>query len=329
MEGRRLIQKWPCRCDILSNGVPGVWWRGVLYPLLPAETGGLARIDVGAPPPQPTLSTHAVLSGEEASWVLVQGNPKDLEAARVALAGGGAIVTRHGRWLGEPVGDRDFDFFLRCEGWVDAETVDRLLSTTPTDGTQIGPAARLALLEQRLMDMRAELATLRAVLVGAQKAAEQPPPPPPSQEQTEPTVPYTELQEAISRADALEERLRNLASPSTRGVNRLKDEFAEALAFLRPDVTLLRDSLMVVTGEFSSRTGILRAIAELPSTGSRPESWKMLRGADRWWERHVNTGNSDLGRAYARFDTQARQWNLLVSLKGEQDKDIQWLKRTT
>ena len=75
------------------------------------------------------------------------------------------------------------------------------------------------------------------------------------------------------------------------------------------------------------RTGALRAIAELPASGSRPDGWKMLRGAERWWERHVNTGRNDLGRAYARFDTQTRCWTLLVGTKGSQAQDIEWLGR--
>ena len=53
----------------------------------------------------------------------------------------------------------------------------------------------------------------------------------------------------------------------------------------------------------------------------------MLRGAERWWERHINTGRNDLGRAHARFDTQTRCWNLLVGIKGSQTQDVEWLGR--
>ena len=141
------------------------------------------------------------------------------------------------------------------------------------------------------------------------------------------TVPYAELQEAVARADAFEARLAAGPPPVTRGALKLTDELAEALAALRPDVLLLRATLLVITGEFATRTGTLRAIAELPLSASRPEGWKMLRGAERWWERHVNTGRNDLGRAYARFDTQARCWHLLIGMKGSQTQDVEWLTR--
>jgi hypothetical protein len=325
MDGTRLVQRFSCRAGVLPNGAPGAWWRGVLYPLLPSGADGSACIDVGTPAPAAPVTAHALLAGEEASWVLVQGSTADLEAARTALARNGVAISRHGRWLGEPVAGRDFDFFLRCDGWLEAELVDRLLGHAAIDAPMSDPAARVAVLEQRLADMRAELSSLRALLVRAQRAS--PTPDQPVQMPAEPTVSYAALQAALARADALEARLQHAASPAPRAVLRLKDELAEILAALRPDVILLRDSPMVITGEFSSRTGILRAIAELPQAGSRPEGWKMLRGADRWWERHVNTGSNDLGRAYARFDTHARRWSLLVGMKADQQQDIDWLNR--
>jgi hypothetical protein len=68
---------------------------------------------------------------------------------------------------------------------------------------------------------------------------------------------------------------------------------------------------------------------DLPVTGARPNGWKMLRGAEHWWERHVVTGQNDHGRAYARFDVVRRQWSLLLSVKKEQTRDIYWLKQQT
>jgi hypothetical protein len=99
------------------------------------------------------------------------------------------------------------------------------------------------------------------------------------------------------------------------------------LAALRPDILLIRDSLLIAFGEFHSRNGFYKALGELPSSGSRPEGWKMLRGAERWWECHVSTGRNDHGRAYAKYDTTARQWSLLLGWKADQQQDIAWLKR--
>ena len=99
------------------------------------------------------------------------------------------------------------------------------------------------------------------------------------------------------------------------------------LFHMRPDIDLARDSLIVASGELTSRAGFYRAIAELPASGTRPDGWKMLRGADRWWERHVSTGRDDAGRAYARFDPVTRRWSFLLGWKQEQTHDIAWLNR--
>ncbi len=232
MDGGRLVQRFSCRAGILADGAPGAWWRGVLYPLLPEGEDGSPRIDVGTPAPPAAVIAHELLAGEEASWVLVQGGTADLEAARAALSRNGVTISRQGRWLGEPVGGRDFDFFLRCDGWLDSGLVDQILAHSVTDAGQADPAARLALLEQRLADMRAELATLRALLIRAQQAS--PAPARLNDQPAEPTVPYAALQEALARADALEARLSTAASPAPRAVLRLKDELAEILTALRP-----------------------------------------------------------------------------------------------
>jgi hypothetical protein len=68
-------------------------------------------------------------------------------------------------------------------------------------------------------------------------------------------------------------------------------------------------------------------LQELPVTGGRPDGWKALRGTERWWERHVSTGQDDSGRAYARFDPIRRRWELLLGWKADQTRDIGWLKR--
>ena len=102
--------------------------------------------------------------------------------------------------------------------------------------------------------------------------------------------------------------------------------FCTALRWLRPDVELLRDSLTVAVGEFESRTGFYRSIKELPVEGGRPEGWKRVQTAERWWERHVSNGRGNTGRAYARFDTRTRRWGFLLGWKSEQVRDIAWLQ---
>ena len=325
MDGDRLVQRWMCRRATMADGTPGAWWRGVLYPLLEGD-----RIDVGATEPEPALQlAHTVLPGEEATWVLIQGSAVELAAARASLERGGQQVSRQGRWLGEPVGHCDFDWFLRCDGWLAPETAATLLGS-PAAAADTDPAVRVAILEQRLADMRADLASLKGALARVRAA--------PPREALSPD-PDPRLIEALEQIDALQARLVVAASASSprpapalaparsRGEPRLRDELEDALKAFRPDVVLLRDSLTVITGEFSARRAVWRTICDLPASGSRPDGWKSLRGADRWWECHLSTGQSDTGRAYARFDTKQRQWSLLISTKGEQDRDIAWLNR--
>ena len=138
------------------------------------------------------------------------------------------------------------------------------------------------------------------------------------------------LEAALARVQELQLRLDALATrqPASKPPQtRLQDELGAVLTAFRPDVVLLRDSLRVAVGEFPSRSGFYRTLRELPPEGGRPEGWKALRGADRWWERHVSTGQDDGGRAYARFDATARRWAVLLGWKVEQARDIEWVRR--
>lgn len=327
MDGERLVQRWLCRTGTLPDGSPGAWWRGVLYPLqCRVDDGG--TIDVGAGVVRPVLLEHAVIVGEDASWVLIAGSAAAAEAARAAIADQGTVISRQGRWLGEPVDGRYFDFFLRCDGYLDPNRIAAVLASPGRKTVDIDPMVQISVLEQSLADVRAELAGLRTKLTQIEMVSALSPPKGEALDVAiQPTAVFADLQAAHTRADDLEARLAARPTIVPRGILKLKDELADALAVFRPDVRLLRDSLLVMTGEFAARAGVLRAIAELPAPGSRPEGWKMLRGAERWWERHVNTGRNDLGRAYARFDTQTRMWNLLVGMKGSQMQDIEWLCR--
>ncbi len=136
--------------------------------------------------------------------------------------------------------------------------------------------------------------------------------------------------DALAQIATLQHQLsmpQHVETQLSSGAVRLRDELAAMLAALRPDLVLLRVSLLVVVGEFGSRVGFYRALRELLPSGGRPDGWKLLRGTERWWERHVPTGHDNAGRAYARFDTQMRQWALLLSWKAEQDRDIVWLRQ--
>jgi hypothetical protein len=93
-------------------------------------------------------------------------------------------------------------------------------------------------------------------------------------------------------------------------------------------VRLIRDSFIVIAAEFSNRRALYRALAELRTVNGRfPSSWKKLKGLDDWWERHMSDGQDDAGRVYARLTNEGRVWEVLVSHKSEQSRDISWLTR--
>jgi hypothetical protein len=319
-DGASLIQRCHCTIRDMPDGRPAAVWHGVLYPLLADDRIDVGAVDPAAPPAQP----YTVITGADSTWILIQGLSGALADVQLRLEAAGIAVSRSGRWLGDMAGDVAFDWFLRCEGEVGSVRVAEVLGERPAVGDTA--EARVAILEQHLLELRAALARLADQLAEATRA-----PPTASQEiKVDTPVRDTTLQAALEKVRELEARLDTVpprAAPMKPAMVRLGDELGAALAALRPGVSLLRDSLQVAVGEFASRSAFYRLLQELPISGGRPEGWKALRGAERWWERHVSTGQDDSGRAYARFDPASRQWDLLLGWKGEQARDIDWLKR--
>ena len=97
-------------------------------------------------------------------------------------------------------------------------------------------------------------------------------------------------------------------------IGKIRDEIEVVLATLLPEVRLMRDSLNVISAEFSNRRALYRGLAELRTVAGRlPPTWKKLKGLDLWWERHMSDGQDDAGRVYARNSD--RVWDVLVSHK--------------
>jgi hypothetical protein len=109
---------------------------------------------------------------------------------------------------------------------------------------------------------------------------------------------------------------------------KLKNEIEVVLETLLPGMRLMRDSLIVIAAEFSNRRALYRGLAELQIVNGRlPPTWKKLKGLDAWWERHMSDGQDDAGRVYARLGDSDRVWDVLISHKSEQSRDIAWLAR--
>ena len=104
---------------------------------------------------------------------------------------------------------------------------------------------------------------------------------------------------------------------------KLKNEIKVVLETLFPGVRLLRDSLIVIAAEFFSRSALYRGLAEMRIVNGRlPPTWKKLRGLEDWWERHMSDGQDDAGRVYARLGPFDRIWDVLVSHKSEQSREL-------
>lgn len=340
MDGDRLVQRCPCRPVQMPDGSDGALWRGVAYPLMPGNTIDVSTARPVSPPDIAAASPvaahrHAVLPGDDVSWILIEGLADRLEAARAALAAAGLAIIRTGRWLGEPLDGVVFDWYLRLEEPLDAATVAGVLGT-PAPPAELSRDVEFATLHCRLADLTAEQARLRAELA-ARSAVPAPPTavadhPPAMSDDGARDAAQSELIEAYRRINELETLVRQRdAHRATlpKSVATLHDELGEALKALRPDIVLLRDSLRVATGEWADRTSLYRAIQELPMSGKRPEGgqWKPLKAAERVWERHLSTGQADDARIYARFSTNTRQWQVLLGWKLDQTHDISWLSK--
>lgn len=318
-DGETLVQRCACTPIDLPDGRPGAIWRGVLYPLYPGD-----RIEVRSSMEEEKRHSFAVLPGDGATWVLIRGLAGELAEAKARLEARGIRVSRTGRWLGDTVGDVAFDWFLRFDDSLSADEVGELLGSRPIDSYAAG--VRLIVVEQQLVEMKAALSRLSEQLSNATRAPAVPMHHNPTATNEQDLI----LEAALEKIRELETQLNAVPARTipTRTVTiRLKEEIAGVLKALRPDIILMRDSLQVAVGEFHSRGAFYRLLQELPSAGGRPDGWKALRGAERWWERHISTGQDDSGRAYARFDAESRKWEVLLGWKSEQQRDIEWLRR--
>jgi cell division protein FtsB len=319
------IEARRCRLVHLSDGTRAALWRGLAWPIGPGD-----RIDV-AGPASPLLPEalspdprFGLVDGDEEAWLVLEGSVTVRDAAVTALRRAGVGVLRTGPWLGDPVDGvvgANFIRFARPQvSDLRLAIVKILEDTVTTASAKPEPAGRIRALMVELMETRAALARAQTAPSESRQHAS-------AEAEAELARVQQEnaalLREIADLQAQLAEAPPARAEPN-RAAGRLHHEIAVSLASFRPDLRFLRDSLMVVAGEFSDRRGLYRAVLEIRSEALGP-SWKKIHGTSGWWERHVSNGQDDSGRIYARRGN--GNWELLVSHKAQQARDINWLNR--
>jgi hypothetical protein len=263
------------------------------------------------------------VDGAEEAWLVLEGSVTVRDAAVTALRHAGVGVLRSGPWLGDPVDGivgTNFIRFARPQVGDLRQAIVKILEYTVTAATaRADPSDRIRALMVELMNTRAALAR-------AQREPSEPRPEPFARAEAELARVRQEnaaLLQQITDLHQLAEAPPARPEPN-RAAGRLQDEIATLLASLRPDLRFLRESVTVLTGEFADRRGLYRALIELGSDAlGRP--WKKMHAALGWWERHVSNGQDDSGRLYVR--RAAGHWEVLVSHKSQQTRDLAWLAR--
>lgn len=341
--GGQLFETRACELIVLLDGRKGAIWRGLAYPL--ALSGDRIEMDGEAfslgecvpTRPQTAPRNFAVIEGAGEAYVLVSGTVADCEEAANRLKASGYEVIRTGRYLGDPLEGFEADWFVRIVRPTGSKTLSAALEhvlagrVATRDNQQNFGEQRARLIGTELAfaraseaSLRVELARLKLELTSAATAH----------------VQIEELRQAIdverearrhadlaaAEAQALANAIRKDQPPPR--VSKIKDEIDIVLATLIPEVRLLRDSLDVAAAEFSNRRALYRGLVELrTASGRMPPNWKKLKGLEQWWERHMSDGRDDAGRIYVRFSQASRNWDLLISHKSEQSRDITWLAR--
>jgi hypothetical protein len=347
-DGGTRVEARPCRALLLPNGSTGALWRGLVYPV-----GKDNSIDVSGeafPPracktPQaggPGNAGFAVVEGAEEAYLFLSGPVAVREAAAARLRAAGLSVLRTGRYLGDSVDGIEADWFVRFEIPPGDEPLVPLISRilgAPFSSLNQTPEAdasvRLRLLRDDLAAARAEAARLRAELARASTGADPAAKASSENESLREEVTHERRLREVAEAErvaaeAALEDARTVRVPSRQPSFhvRLQDEVAVVLESLLSNLNLVRDSLTVAAVEYSSRRALYRALAELAGTvGRLPSQWKAVQGATAWWERHVNDGQDNTGRLYARFVSASQRWDVLISDKAEQTRDMAWLRR--
>ncbi len=342
-DGSEILDERECRVVTLPDGRPAALWRGLAYPVC---NGVIDISGQGVPPAvcrevesAGSPSSYALRGTAGGLYVMLQGSVTDAELAAAKLKASGLSVARLGRYLGEGIPGFDADWFLRLTADPTKDVQEKIaavLGASPTWRDERGLRERLLAAElERALERDAEAkAALSRLKTAQDEAAFQGEAAALNRVQAEAERQLREFAEAHAsqaqrRVDELEaERAALRGAPGKRSDRAIADEFDVVLEALLPRIKLLRDTRDVVVFGYSSRQGVYQALSELDrSTREISSAWKSVQGVSPWIERHVSDGQDNTGRAYARLDRSDRRWEVLISYKVDQTKDIDWLRR--
>jgi hypothetical protein len=332
LDGTQVLERRDCKTALLPNGQNAAIWRGLAFPILP-DGVSIDVTQTGIPPEQcrpvalsPELMTISETS--DAIYVFGSGSAIVREELITEFHRYDIIVERSGPYFGPQNDDLDCDWFIRL---TRNETSDLTKVSTmvgrisPSRKTVDSASLRASLLETELANARATIAIERAQVAKLQLEIAT---------LGESTVQFKNLEEALQAATAEAARLAAVAQAAEQNATPQKtiskvllEEFADALEIFLPRSRLLRDSASVALIEFKDRRGLYRALQELHQQAGIPTAWKPVRSATGWIERHVSNGSNDSGRLYASLNKDDRIWDILLSHKSSQSRDIEWLQK--
>ncbi len=329
LDDTQVLEQRDCKTITLLNGEIAAIWRGAAYPILPdgasINVTSMATSPEGCVPQSNRSMQVQISETVEAVYLLGLGSAVAREELAASLTRNGFVIERAGHYTG-PVGEGiEYDWFIRVANRPDLnkQLLEQLVGAQPT--VVSANELRIALLENQLANALSAAASERANAARLK-------------------LELASLGDNAAQIERLEAELRALASEAARLTTEAAErtqsiphrvaprkevsaELEDVLQILLPRARLLRDSLSVATIEFSDRKSFYRSLQELHIDLGIPSAWKPVRGASGWIERHVSTGAGDSGRVYARLNKTDRKWDILLSDKSSQNRDIDWLQR--
>jgi len=134
----------------------------------------------------------------------------------------------------------------------------------------------------------------------------------------------TALMRSLDDLKAEHETFKCQVLEKERQVERLTQLPNDLLDVLLPNMVFKRDSLDVLLKELKSFKDVLGILRTLESDPQQVKC-KRVQSAGKWLECHFNTGVANDGRLY--FKQEEDQRFVLVSLKSEQKRDVQYLAK--